>query len=267
MSSGGRSSSGDTIVISGCMAAQVTRLLAKSLFALAVGAAAACGSGGSAGPGSGGAGGTASGGVPTVLASGEIGAWAIAVDATNVYWTNQETRAVMKVPVAGGTPMALATGATATQLPYDVAVDLDGVYWNYYDSPGTLMTAPLTGGPPVTLVTQQNGPRSIAVLGGNLYWINLWIFGNNSGAVMTAPLAGGGGPITLASAQDDPNGIAVDGSNVYWTNLGGTVMKVATGGGTPVMLASAQSGPQNIRVDANNVYWTNTGTLENTGSV
>ena len=41
----------------------------------------------------------------------------------DVYWTNQDARTVMKVPIAGGTPVMLAMGATAAQLPWDVAVD------------------------------------------------------------------------------------------------------------------------------------------------
>ena len=123
-------------------------------------------------------------------------------------------------------------------MPWDVTVDADAVYWSTYNSPGTVMRAPLAGGTPVTLAEGQDGPRNIAVFGASAYWINLWIFGSNTGAVLTAPVAGGT-PAPLASAQDDPNGIAVDETNVYWTNLGGTVMKLAkSGGGAPVMLAS-----------------------------
>jgi hypothetical protein len=145
------------------------------------------------------------GGTPIVLASGEVGAWAIAVDATNVYWTNQEARTVMKVPIAGGTPVRLAMGASTAQMPWDLVVDGGAVYWNYYASPGSVMTTPLAGGTPAAVASQQNGPRNLAVAGGIAYWINVWILGNNSGAVMAAPLAGGT-PIALASAQDDPNG-------------------------------------------------------------
>jgi len=239
-------------------------ILFVALVALVV-VATGCGDGRAAGPGGGA--GSSGGGTPAVLASGERGAWAIAVDATNVYWTNQEARTVMKVPIAGGTPVTLAMGATATEMPWDLAVDSDAVYWNYYSSPGSVMTTPLAGGTPATVAAQQNGPRNLAVANGNVYWINLWVLGDNSGAVMAAPLTGGP-PVTLASAQDDPNGIAVDVDGIFWSNLGGTIMKMSSigAGGVPVVLASAQPGPQHLAVDGTNVYWTNVGAIDN-GSV
>ena len=97
----------------------------------------------------------------------------------------------MKVALGGGTPVMLATGASAAEVPWDVTVDADAVYWSTYNSPGTVMRAPLAGGTPATLAQGQNGPRNIAVVGASAYWINLWIFGNNTGAVLTAPVAGG----------------------------------------------------------------------------
>ena len=171
---------------------------------------------------------------------------------------------MIKVPIAGGTPVMLAMGATAAQLPWDVAVDGGAVYWNEYASPGSVMTAPVAGGAAAAVAAQQNGPRNLAIAGGNVFSINLWILGNDSGAVMKAPVAGGA-PIALASAQDNPNGIAVDGESVYWANLGGTMVKLPIAGGAAVTLASAQPGPQ-MAVDATNVYWTNIGSVDDTGS-
>jgi hypothetical protein len=49
----------------------------------------------------------------TTLAKGQMTVWGVAVDDTNVYWTNQAASgvgsplppgAVMKAPVSGGTP-------------------------------------------------------------------------------------------------------------------------------------------------------------------
>src|SRR4029079_2605938 len=140
--------------------------IALAAFAAAV---AGCGGGGAAGPGAGGAGGGAAGGngggTPIVLASGEVGAWAIAVDATNVYWTNQEARTVMKVPIAGGTPVRLAMGASTAQMPWDLVVDGGAVYWNYYASPGSVMTAPLAGREPAAGRSAQHRARDPAVGG------------------------------------------------------------------------------------------------------
>jgi hypothetical protein len=66
----------------------------------------------------------------------------IAVDANNVYWTNQGvcpddggpcSGAVMKVPVTGGTPVTLASGEYS---PTSIAVDDTSVYWLNQAGPG-----------------------------------------------------------------------------------------------------------------------------------
>lgn len=49
----------------------------------------------------------------------------IAVDATHVYWTDF-TDVVSKVPITGGTPIAIASGQAS---PHGIAVDNASVYW------------------------------------------------------------------------------------------------------------------------------------------
>jgi len=69
----------------------------------------------------------ATGGTPVTLVA--LGATAIpafiAVDSTNVYWI-EATGCVRKVPIAGGSPVALAA---APFLPGGIAVDATSVYW------------------------------------------------------------------------------------------------------------------------------------------
>lgn len=73
----------------------------------------------------GGASGTAGAGVVTVLFSKDIsGPWAIAVDATHVYWVQREE--IMRAALAGGTPVLLASGQAQ---PHAIAVDDARICW------------------------------------------------------------------------------------------------------------------------------------------
>lgn len=174
---------------------------------------------------------------------------ALATDGVRVYWADLASNgSLASVPVGGGTPTTLAIDQ-----PYPGSIALDGanVYWT---NGSTVVTAPKTGGVPMTLASGQS-PSAVAVDSVNAYWVN----DTTDGTVVKAPLSGGAAK-TFATAQGGPRSIAVDASNVYWTdNLSGTVMAVRICGGAPVTLASGQDGPTFIAVDATSVYWTNRG--------
>jgi hypothetical protein len=178
------------------------------------------------------------GGTPATIASGSSGS--IAVDASNVYWSNGS--GVMKTPLGGGNPTALASGAATS-----IAVDATSVY---FTNASALMKVPLAGGSATTLASGQS-VRSIAVDGTSVYWTDFF-----SGSVMKVPL-GGGALTTVASGQDQPVSVTVDATSLYWSNLG--IVKLPVAGGVPTLIASRQSdsSPIGIAVDATSVYWTN----------
>lgn len=200
---------------------------------------------------------------------------AVAVDITSLYFTDADVGTVMKAPLSGGPPVAVATGQVN---PGFMTVDATKIYWANVGTAasdwadGSIMMVSVSGGMPVTLASAQNHLTGIAVDATNVYWASGGTTKNQfaDGALLTVPLSGGT-PVTLAAKQVSPYGIAVDATNVYWINLGtskfgglvndGSVMKMALSGGAPTTLASAQPAPLAIAVDATSVYWATSGAV------
>jgi len=111
------------------------------------------------------------GGVPTVIASGLNFPADIALDANNIYWTDNRDGTVMKAPLSGGTPTLIASGQN---FPFGIAVDSQNVYWtnNGGNTGGSVMKAPIGGGEATVIASGQNFPMGIAVDQTNVYWTN-----------------------------------------------------------------------------------------------
>ena len=130
------------------------------------------------------------GGIQT-LATGQTGPFALAVDATAVYFTTYDA----------SNPTNPATGS--------------------------VQRCSLGGCPngPQALATSQVTPSGIAVDGSGVYWAQ-----NGAGTVESCPTAGcpASGPTILAAGQAGPFLVTLDTDYVYWTNtVGGDVMRVA----------------------------------------
>jgi hypothetical protein len=209
----------------------------------------------------------ASGPPPTVLASDVPNPSFLVTDGAFLYWTDfVETDAgtplgrVMKMPVAGGAEVTLAT--EPGMFPAGLAVDTANVYW--VDDHGALYAAALApdaGGAPVVLAAGV-AASSIAADGQYVYVES----GLGSG-VARVPIDGGAA-VTLAApdAGFAPAGIAIDAVNVYWpAPAGGAILAVPKAGGATVTLVSnvgagaggyvSATSYQNVASDGTAVAW------------
>jgi hypothetical protein len=157
------------------------------------------------------------GGGATTLASGQNAPTGVAVDAANVYWTNNtESGSVMKVPIVGGTLTALAWNQF---LPTDIVVDAKNVYWTNHHPSASVMKVPIQGGTPTSLSTGGPAARYLAVDATNVYWTD------DFPVVLKAPLAGTGWTTLLADGGS-PKRVAVDAGSIYWADSVGFIWKL-----------------------------------------
>ncbi|HLK41069.1 MAG TPA: hypothetical protein VKU41_30165 [Polyangiaceae bacterium] len=208
---------------------------------------------------------------PTKLAdigSGPSGIGGLALDSTNIYWTQAST--VMSVPLGGGTPTPLASDQSPSAPRYSgIAVDQNNAYWTasvFSTNNWAVMSVPLGGGTPSTLGSGIDpsvgfGASGIAVDATSVYWS--YVFGL---PLLRIPLGGGAetgiAPGTsnggIGANNLDGSTIVVRGSNVYWVDVNGIMTAPIAGGTATTLVAGMQ--PDNIAVDANNVYWGGSGT-------
>jgi hypothetical protein len=198
----------------------------------------------------------------TPLAEG-WGLAGLAVDGSDVFWTDFPAGTVSRVPKAGGAATTLASGSSSD--PSDLVVRDGAAYWVGANS-ATVTKVSTSGGTPVTLASGTVvGWRGLAVDATHVYWMMSGELGPGIGAVMRVP-RDGGAPETLHADAFYPGELAVDETSVYFTMLDGfglttgQVVKVPKSGGAAVTLASDQECPYAIAVDALAVYWTNSGT-------
>lgn len=155
--------------------------------------------------------------------------------------------------------------ASAQQMPDGLVLDAKNVAWASTHS-GEVVVAPRDGGAPRVVAKGQKIPQkrhgqALAMSADHVYWITT--AGDDDGAVMRAPLAGGE-PEVVADKQGGLTAVAVDKDNVYFARsprvsrddddepLGG-VYKLPLGKKEPERLLAAEQ-PCALAVDESSVY-------------
>ncbi|MFT3768852.1 MAG: hypothetical protein QM820_25695 [Minicystis sp.] len=197
------------------------------------------------------------------MVTGQLQAFAIAVNATHIVWTALNNQAVRAMPIAGGTVVDLAMSQID---PHYLAIDNANAYfttWQSNGQSGAVKKVAITGGATTTLSTfLVTAPAGLVVDMTNVYW--------DAGDVNAAPLGGGNATIVAPYAMsENAFGLALHGSNLFWVGGSGTgrdVRSVTTSGGAVVLVSDYIQGSivGGVAVDAMNVYWSVDSTLHKT---
>lgn len=163
---------------------------------------------------------------PVELSQGAgCGAMRLAVQGTNIYWTEPMAKKVRSMPLVGGAAVEVAT---AEDSPSRIAADDTGVYWIEDGSTSSKVmkkALPLAAGAATALVTHtlvaSERILGIAVHGGKLYYS----LAHDVHQISTA----GAGDIIVGTAvnydapakiEGEPHGLAVNETMVAWTDVG-----------------------------------------------
>ena len=211
--------------------------------------------------------------VPITLASGRTSPWALAVNASGVYWI--EASAVLGVPLAGGTVVTLASSTYVTD-PVAITASPTTIYYSNSGSGGSIlnyrhaiMEVPVAGGgTPDEFAKARNDlsdPFGVTVVSGTVYWLDeqwqsIYKAAEGMGSEMPAQAHSG-----TSAGYSYYGNVVVDGTNAYWGYTNGGLFKAPLSSGTRVSLREPGSPGtpriSQIAVAQGNVYFsTGTGT-------
>jgi len=184
---------------------------------------------------------------PTALATGQDGAFALAVDDTNVYFTAIYAEVVGRVAKAGGSVETLFAGAPRGFIFVDDthAYISAGVEFSTF-----LNRFPKTGPFVETEVVSQFSANRFAFDDERAFWSDA-----SHQQIGSVPKAGGTAT-TLATGQVKCFALAVNTTTVFWGLFDAEEIRaVPKSGGTPFLVVSGAGKPAAMAADDTHLYW------------
>jgi sugar lactone lactonase YvrE len=192
---------------------------------------------------------------------------ALADRAGTLYWMENlfpMGGTIRSVPATGVTISTVVSGFVSDANTF--AVDNASVYYataNFpYNIPTTdaLVSSPLAGGSPGTLLPSTPRITKLAVGGGQVVWID-------AATVNSIPAAGGAKTVLATTTPNTPLDVLIDGSNALWTESSGAahgetgaIKSVAVTGGTPSVVYQGGDAPRHLAIDLlSQINWTEGG--------
>ena len=162
-------------------------------------------------------GGQCAGGIcqPVELATDESGPFAIAVDATHVYWGNRDTGNLWRVPIAGGAKQILFDGPDDS-LGDEIAIHDGMIYFPHLAGDAGVVRCPVTGCPntgPESVVENGAVATAVRIESGVLLFVESSI----DGRIGRCPLPCNGVFEIVASGETLPLRAAQSGDVVAWS--------------------------------------------------
>lgn len=182
----------------------------------------------------------------------------IATDATHVYYLDEFTYVVSRVPKNGGLAETVVSLGNLAAFITDLAVDDTNVYVSTIPfteegalAPGDVYAAPKTGGSLRTLASDINWPLNLATDATHVYWASLGTYDPDADVLASdgkieRVRKDGTGRQTLAQGLSGPFDVLLDGDTVFFSETGDGVdnpsagiRRVAKTGGTVTPIESS----------------------------
>lgn len=158
------------------------------------------------------------------------------------------------------------TLAEGLDVPTQLVLDGDYLYWVNTSSHGSVMRVAKTGGLPQILAAEQVFPVSLVVDAYDVYWTNTGIDAA-TGQVMRVAKTGGE-PVAVASGLNWPSDLAGDSDHLYWRDDYKGLQRIAKHGGVgPELLVASQTLSGAIAIDDTRVYFDEVSVSASVGAI